>query len=35
MKNPSTLLLKVDEQVQISVSAVGRLTMAGTVQFAH
>jgi hypothetical protein len=28
MKNPSTLFLRVDEKVQISVSAVGRLTAA-------
>lgn len=29
MKNPSTLFLKVENQVQIKIAAVGRLTMAG------
>jgi polyisoprenoid-binding protein YceI len=35
MKNPSTLFLKVDDKVQISVSAVGTLRAAGTAQAAH
>lgn len=29
MKNPSTLFLKVDNQVQIKIAAAGRLTMTG------
>jgi polyisoprenoid-binding protein YceI len=35
MKNPSTLLLHVDDKVQISVSAVGKLTIVGAVQTGH
>jgi polyisoprenoid-binding protein YceI len=35
MKNPSTLLLKVEDKVQINVSAVGTLTIAGTDQANH
>lgn len=35
MKNPSTLFLRVDDKVQISLSAVGKLTIAGTVPAGH
>jgi polyisoprenoid-binding protein YceI len=35
MKNPSTLFLHVDDNVQISVSAVGKLTSAGAAQTGH
>ena len=35
LKNPSTLLLHVSDKVQISVEAVGKLTMAGTMPVAH
>jgi polyisoprenoid-binding protein YceI len=35
MKNPSTLFLRVDDKVQISISAVGKLTMAGAAQSSH
>lgn len=35
MKNPSTLFLRVADKVQISVSAVGKLTVAGAAQISH
>ncbi len=35
MRNPSTFLLKVDNKVKISVSAVGHITVPGTVSAAH
>lgn len=35
MKNPSTLFLRVDDKVQISISAVGKLTSAGLTQAGH
>ena len=35
MKNPSTFLLKVDNKVKISVSAVGHITVPGTVSATH
>jgi len=35
MKNPSTFLLKVENKVKIGVSAVGHITVPGTVSAAH
>lgn len=35
MKNPSTLFLRVDDKVQVSVSAVGKLQLAGTAPTNH
>lgn len=35
MKNPSTLFLHVDDKVQVSINAVGKLTTAGPAQVRH
>jgi polyisoprenoid-binding protein YceI len=35
MKNPGTLLLHVDDKVEVSINAVGKLTMAGPAQVRH
>lgn len=35
MKNPSTFILKVENKVSISISSVGRITLAGAASAAH
>ena len=35
MKNPSTLFLHVDDKVQVSINALGKLTTAGPAQVRH